>query len=421
MNIARDHSGHPASFRPGGVPLSLPSVNAAVLAHRPEIPMICLRPALATAEAARFVEAFPGPVLYAVKCNPDEAVLRALAAGGITHFDAASIAEVRLVRRLFPEAHIAFMHPVKARMAIREAYHQHGVRDFVLDSTDELAKIEAETDGATDLRLIVRLGLAKGGARLDLSGKFGAMAEDAVTVLRACAGTARMLGLSFHVGSQCCDPAAWERALCEADTVIRAAGVRLDILDVGGGFPVPYPDMQPPPLGEFMAAIAQGVARMALPEGCVLWCEPGRALVAACQSLVVQVQARRGDVLYINDGIYGTLSDAGALGFRYPCRLIKATGFKHGRIGAFSFYGPSCDSLDRMAGPFLLADDAAEGDWIEIGQMGAYGTCLRSGFNGFEDIIRVEVDDTALDGVVRQFTPRDKVDGRTSPRRSAAR
>ena len=358
--------------------------------------MLCLRPARARAEAARFVAAFPGHVLYAVKCNPDEAVLRALAEGGIHHFDAASIAEVRLVRRLFPAARIHFMHPIKARSAIREAYADHGVRDFVLDSHDELVKIVEETGDASDLCLIVRLGLDKGEARLDLSGKFGAGAPLAAELLRDCASRAATVGLSFHVGSQCCDPAAWERALHRADQVVRASGVRLDVLDVGGGFPVAYPDMRPLPLEAFLAAIARGVAAMDLPTGCVLWCEPGRALVAGCQSLVVQVQGRRDAMLFINDGVYGTLSDAGALGFRYPCRLIKAAGGSHGALRPFGFFGPTCDSLDRMEGPFRLPDDVAEGDWIEIGQMGAYGACLRTGFNGFDDVLRVEVGDSAM-------------------------
>lgn len=374
---------------------ALPSVRAAVLALRPDIAMLCLRPAKARKDAARFVEGFPGSVLYAVKCNPDEAVLRALAEGGIRHFDAASIAEVRLVRRLFPDAGLHFMHPVKARSAIREAYAAHGVRDFVLDSAEELGKIVEETDGARDLRLIVRLGLAKGDARLDLSGKFGAPPDAAIRLLRDCAAVARV-GLSFHVGSQCCDPAAWERALAQADAVIREAGIRLDVLDVGGGFPVAYPDMRPPPLAAFMAAIRRGVARMVLPAGCALWCEPGRALVAGCQSLVVRVMGRRGDMLFINDGVYGTLSDAGALAWRYPCRLIKAAGASHAALHPFGFFGPTCDSLDRMQGPFLLPADVAEGDWIEIGQMGAYGACLRTGFNGFDELRRVELGEPAV-------------------------
>lgn len=395
MNVAR--------FRQSAAPprrraaASLPTVAAATLARRPTEPMVCLRPAVVTTQAARFVRAFPGRVLYAVKCNPDPAVLRALAAGGIRHFDVASLGEVRQVRRLFPDAVLHFMHPVKARPAIAEAYAQHGVRDFVLDSADELAKIQDETGHAGDLGLVVRLALDKGAARLDLSGKFGATADDAVALLQACAAVSRRVGLSFHVGSQCCDPAAWSRALELAADVVRRAGVALAVLDVGGGFPVAYPDQVPVPLDHFFAAIRRGTAAMDLPATCELWCEPGRALVAAGQSVVVQIQARRGDALYVNDGVYGTLSDAGALGFRFPCRLIAAGG----RGGAaetrpFILFGPTCDSLDRMDGPFVLPADCREGDWIEIGQIGAYGVALRTAFNGFDEIVRIEVRDPPL-------------------------
>ncbi|MBC7908699.1 MAG: type III PLP-dependent enzyme [Rhodospirillaceae bacterium] len=376
---------------------SYSSVPAAVRAHRPEIPMLCLRPAVATAEAAHFVDVFPGDVLYAVKCNPDPTILRALAAGGIRHFDAASINEVSLVRSVFPEARIHFMHPIKARSAIREAYAEHGVRDFALDRAEELTKILEETGGASDLCLVVRLALGKGNARLDLSGKFGATADDAVLLLRNAVDQGAKVGLSFHVGSQCCDPTAWERALAQADAVARKARVPLDVIDVGGGFPVRYPDMQPPPLEEFVAAIRRGVRRMETTETCALWCEPGRALVAASESLVVQVQSRRGDALYVNDGVYGSLSDAGALlHFRYPCRLIRATARDHQPLQSFSLFGPTCDSLDRMQGPFLLPGDVADGDWVEIGQLGAYGACLRTGFNGFDEAVLVEVLDPPL-------------------------
>ncbi|MGE5478740.1 MAG: type III PLP-dependent enzyme [Bacteroidales bacterium] len=374
-----------------------PTVSEAVRAHRPEVPMLCLRPQVATAEARHFTGIFPGHVLYAVKCNPDETILRALAHGGIRHFDAASIGEVRLIRHLFPEAGIHFMHPVKTHAAIREAYAEHGVRTFVLDSDDELAKIVQETGGANDLTLVVRLALAKGSARLDLSGKFGAGPDRAAALLRAIHAYGATAGLSFHVGSQCCDPAAWEHALVQADAVIRQTGVPLGVLDVGGGFPVHYPDMQPPPLESFVAAVLRGFDRMAVPADCALWCEPGRALVAASESLVVQVQARRGDMLFINDGVYGTLSDAGALlHFRYPCRLIPATPRLAQPERAFSLFGPTCDSLDRMQGPFVLPADVREGDWIEIGQLGAYGTSLRTAFNGFDELIQVEVRDPPL-------------------------
>ncbi|MFL5289717.1 MAG: type III PLP-dependent enzyme [Rhodopila sp.] len=378
-------------------PVRRPTVDQVVAADRPEEPVHCLRPAVLAETARAFVEAFPGDVLYAVKCNPDPAVLRALAAGGVTHFDCASLAEIRLVRDMFADAVIHFMHPVKARGAIREAWERHGVRDFVIDSAAELAKLRAEiaaTGVPGRLAVVVRLALPKGDARLDLSGKFGAAFEDAVALLRDARDGAFMLGVSFHVGSQCLDPLAWRDALALTGNLIRTARVAVDVIDVGGGFPVDYPDQEAPPLGAFIAEIEAGFERLGLPNA-RLWAEPGRALVAGGASVVVQVQARRGDALYINDGVYGSLSDAGALGFRYPVRLIRPDGGASGELQAFSFFGPTCDSADVMRGPFLLPADVTEGDWIEIGQLGAYGACLRTAFNGFDRARIVEVDDTA--------------------------
>jgi ornithine decarboxylase len=363
------------------------SVDALIAELRPEEPVHCIRPGVLTAAARDFVAAFAGDVLYAVKCNPDPAVLRALWAGGVRHFDCASPNEVVLVRQMFADASIHLMHPIKARSTIREAWARHGVRDFVLDNDAELAKILDETAAtgiAGDLGLIVRLALPKGGAVLDLSGKFGAEPNEAVALLRAARSHAARLGIAFHVGSQCLDPLAWRHALEIAGQVIATAGVAIEVVDVGGGFPVAYPDVEPPPLGAFMAEIEEGFDRLNLPHA-RLWAEPGRALVAGGGSVVVQVQARRGDALYLNDGVYGSLADAGALGFRYPVRCVRANGaaVSDAEIG-FSFFGPTCDSADAMRGPFFLPADIAEGDWIEIGQLGAYGACLRTGFNGFD-------------------------------------
>jgi ornithine decarboxylase len=344
------------------------------------------------------VRDFPGDVLYAVKCNPDPAVLRALWDGGVRHFDCASQPEVRVVRDMFPAAAIHFMHPIKARGAIREAWGRHGVRDFVLDSAGELTKIRAEVAAAGvpgALGLIVRLALPKGGAKLDLSGKFGAMADEAADLLRAARACSATLGISFHVGSQCLDPLAWRDALALTEQVIAVAGVKIDVVDVGGGFPVAYPDQQPPPLGAFFAEIEAGFERLGL-DGARLWAEPGRALVAAGTSVVVQVQARRGDALYVNDGVYGSLSDAGALAFRYPVRLIRPEAGACEETIGFSLFGPTCDSADVMHGPFHLPADVAEGDWIEIGQLGAYGACLRTAFNGFDRARIIEVADDVL-------------------------
>ncbi|HEY0182028.1 MAG TPA: type III PLP-dependent enzyme [Rhodopila sp.] len=379
-------------------PVRRPSVDEVVATERPEDPIHCLRPATVAQTAADFVQAFPGDVLYAVKCNPDPAVLRALWDGGIRHFDCASLPEVRLVRDMFPAAAIHFMHPIKARGAIREAWARHDVRDFVLDSADELAKIRAEvaaTGMPGALGLIVRIALPKGGAKLDLSGKFGADFDAAVALLRSARGSATTLGVSFHVGSQCLDPLAWRDAMALTGQVIRTAGVKVDVIDVGGGFPVAYPEQEPPPLGAFFAEIEDSFERLGLP-GARLWAEPGRALVAAGSSVVVQVQARRGDALYVNDGVYGSLADAGTLGFRYPVRLVRPDGQAAAGTTAFSLFGPTCDSADVMRGPFLLPDDVADGDWIEIGQLGAYGACLRTAFNGFDRARIVEVGDKPM-------------------------
>jgi ornithine decarboxylase len=379
-------------------PVRRPTVDQVIAAERPEEPVHCLRPGVIAKTADAFIEAFPGDVLYAVKCNPDPAVLRALHEGGVRHFDCASLPEIRLVRDMFPDAAIHFMHPVKARGAIREAWERHGVRDFVLDSAGELAKIRAEiaaTGLPGALGLIVRIALPKGAAKLDLSGKFGAAPEEAAELLRAARGCAATLGVSFHVGSQCLDPLAWRAALDLAGQVIRMADVAIDVVDVGGGFPVAYPGQEPPALGAFLAEIEDGFDRLDLPQA-RLWAEPGRALVAAGASVVVQVQARRGTMLYVNDGVYGSLSDAGALGFRYPVRLVRPDGGAAEDVAAFSLFGPTCDSADVMGGPFLLPADIAEGDWIEIGQLGAYGACLRTAFNGFDRARIAEVGDEPM-------------------------
>jgi len=371
----------------------LPSVDSIIAVQLAAEPVHCLRPAVVTAAARRFLTSFPGDVLYAVKSNPDPSVLRAVWSGGVRHFDCASAPEVSLVRTMFPEAAIHFMHPVKARPAIREAYSRHGVRDFVFDSADELAKIRQETEGAGDLGLIVRLAVPGGDAVYDLSGKFGVPAAEAAALLRAARPHAVRLGVSFHVGSQCLEPLAYRRALALAGEAISLAGVAVEIVDVGGGFPVSYPDVTPPPLGAFLAEIETAFERLGLPDTTRLWAEPGRALVAAGTSVVVQVQLRRGDALYVNDGVYGSLSDAGAPGFRFPVRLVRPT---DAALRGFELFGPTCDSADRMRGPFLLPDDVDEGDWVEIGQLGAYGACLRTAFNGFDRARLVEVRDAPL-------------------------
>jgi len=387
------------SVRPFGR-AALPTVDAVVARDRPAEPLVCLRPTATAAAARRFVEAFPGDVLYAVKCNPEPRVLRAVAAGGVMHFDCASLPEVALLREVLPQAEVHFMHPVKARNAIAAAYHDYGVADFALDSADELEKILQETvpvaavDAPPTLGLFVRLAVPQGGS-YDLSRKFGASVEEAAMLLRVARPHAARLGIAFHVGSQCLDPAAYSAALALAAEAVARSGVAVEVVDVGGGFPVGYPDVAPPPLGCFIDTIE--AAAVLFPSGTRLWAEPGRALVAGGGSVVVQVQLRRGATLYINDGVYGSLSDAGGPGFRFPSRRVPVDGRgEEGPFAAFELYGPTCDSADHMAGPFLLPADIDEGDWIELGQLGAYGACLRTRFNGFDGGGLAEVADPPM-------------------------
>jgi ornithine decarboxylase len=393
--------GRPAGVRPIGRG-ALPSVDAVIARERPTEPLVCLRPAAVTGASRRFVGTFPGNVLYAVKCNPEPRVLRAVWAGGVRHFDCASLPEIVVVRRLLPQADIHYMHPVKGREAINAAFHRYGVTDFAFDSRDELEKTLQETvpvglvGTPPTLGLFVRLAVPQGGA-YDLSGKFGVPAAEAAELLRAARPHAARLGICFHVGSQCLDPTAYGRAMALAAEAAALSGVTIDIVDVGGGFPVSYPGIVPPPLDDYIGAI--GMAAAVFGEGVRLWAEPGRALVAGGGSVVLQVQLRRGDALYVNDGVYGSLSDAGRPGFRFPARRIRPDAV--GGDGAtpqreFVLFGPTCDSADRMQGPFLLPDDIDEGDWIELGQLGAYGACLRTSFNGFDTVLTAEVADPPM-------------------------
>ena len=359
-------------------------------------PVHCLYPQRIAEAVRTFRDGFPGTVMYAVKCNPTPAVLALLARAGIRDFDVASIAEIEVVRRVVPEARLYFMHPVKSRSAIRHACLA-GIRHFALDHAAELAKIEEET-GTTDLDLFVRLGLPKGKAALDLSGKFGVYGEEAVALLRHARKRARRLAVSFHVGSQCMTPGSFVHAIARVRALVEAAGVAIDALDIGGGFPVAYPGMEPPALARFFAAIVEAVHAHGFADVPLL-CEPGRALVAEGGSLLARVELRKDDRLYLNDGTYGALFDAGAIAWRYPVRLVRPRGGSKAPLRSFSFYGPTCDSLDAMPGPFRLPADVAEGDWIEIGHLGAYGIAMRSRFNGFYSEHTVAIRPGAADAV----------------------
>jgi ornithine decarboxylase len=355
-----------------------------VSALRPAMPVNIIWPERIAEATRRFLQTFPGETMYAVKTNPDKTVIQTLYKNGVRAFDAASIEEVRLVRKVARKAKIYFMHPVKAPEAIREAYFTHGVRDFSLDTMEELYKITRETDLAPDLGLFVRIALPKNGkAAIDFSSKFGAGPAEAVELLKKCAAASERLGLCFHVGTQTSDANVYARAVSYAAGIVRASGVTLHALDVGGGYPVPYPGQIVATVEQCVEALQKALKKEKL-DHLPLLAEPGRALVAQGGAVIARVELRKGNTLYLNDGTYGGLFDAGALlKTRYPVQALRANAELNGNIEEFRFAGPTCDSLDMMAGPFMLPSDIRTGDWVEIGNLGAYSHSLRTNFNGF--------------------------------------
>ncbi len=363
----------------------------------PERPVALVRPSTVAAAARWFRSNFSGDVLYAVKANPSPWMIRALIENGVTGFDVASLSEVALVAQQAPGAHMAFMHPVKSRAAIRAAYCDYGVRTFALDSHEELAKIITATDTAKDLNLIVRLAVDASGAAYSLSGKFGVSTLEAPFILLAARrATQDLMGVSFHVGSQCMRPSAYQAAMAQTSRALVRAGVFADVVDVGGGFPSVYPGMVPPDLSEYVAAIERGFNDMMVHDTTELWCEPGRAFAAESASILTRVEQRKGDALYLNDGAYGSLFDAAHAKWRFPVKHHRADGQARGAPKAFQFFGPTCDSIDHMPGPFWLPDDVAEGDYVEVGMLGAYGVAMATRFNGFGDIDTVQVGDAPM-------------------------
>jgi ornithine decarboxylase len=359
------------------------NVNELVNTLKPDYPVYCIRPESIKTSTKFFKNNFPGKVLYAVKTNPNEKVLKHIISNGINNFDAASINEILLIRNLKPDAHIYFMHTVKNRNDISEAYFNLSVKDFALDTKDELIKILDATNHAKDLTLYVRIAISNEHAEIDLSRKFGAHVSEALGLVRLCKEHAKKIGISFHVGSQCMHKISFTKAISEVGNIIKKTKIIPDIINVGGGFPSIYPDLNPEPVESYLDEIKRSIAKLNLPTSPELICEPGRAIVAESGSTIVRVNLRKKQKLYINDGTYGSLFDAGVPNFILPSKMISNGRIQSKKLTPFNFYGPTCDSMDFMKGPFLLPNNIKEGDYIELGQLGAYGLTFRTKFNGF--------------------------------------
>ena len=370
------------------------SVEELINQLKPEKPVYCIRKNSIQTAVHHFKKNFPGKILYAVKTNSHPDVIQTIIKSGIDQFDVASINEIKLVKQFSSTVKCSYMHTVKSRVSIAEAYFNYGIKTFSLDTKDELIKIIQSTNNANDLELFVRLAVSNEHAEIDLSKKFGAQNSEALGLLRLAKQYASKVGLSFHVGSQCMHPISYAKGINEIGNIIKKTKIIPDYINVGGGFPAIYPDLVPQALENYFSEIKNGLDNLKLEKMPEVICEPGRALVAESGSTIVRINLRKKQKLYINDGTYGTLFDAGAPNIVFPSRMIKDSSNKiiSKKLTAFDFYGPTCDSMDYMKGPFLLPNNIKENDYIELGQLGAYGLTFRTQFNGFysDEIFEVE-------------------------------
>ena len=380
------------------------NAREAALALRPDAPVYCFRPDVLKADARAFMDMFPGKTAYAVKTNGELIVLKALVEAGVTMFDVASPGEFAAVREVSKEAEMIYMHPVKAQSDIRLALETYGIRVIAVDHEDEISKlnrvVRALDIDPGAITVFVRV-QTKGSAAYELSKKFGAGPANAVELCERLNRNGYKVGLCFHVGSQIEDPDTYERALASVDWVRNRVSFDLAGLDVGGGFPAEYghdPNSKKPAMpsiGQIMSRFRGDLKEYNFDE-MPLVAEPGRVIVARCLSLIVRVLLRKGRRLYINDGIWASLSDSWTGKITLPARFIPdpAIRTRNGDVGnivPFKVCGATCDSVDILSRPFWLPETIDTGDWIEIGHIGAYSLSLRTRFNGFYPDTFVEV------------------------------
>ena len=359
------------------------SVDKLVNQLKPTEPVYCIRRNSINIASKFFQNKFPGKILYAVKTNPHPLVLKTIVESGINDFDIASIKEVEAIRSVSPDAKCSYMHTVKSKESINEAYFKYNIKTFSIDTKDELIKILNSTNQAKDLELFVRVAVSNEHAEIDLSKKFGAQTSEAIGLYRLTKQYAKKIGLSFHVGSQWMHPISYSKGINEIKYIIKKTKIVPDVINIGGGFPTIYPDLVPQSLDSYFEEIKNSLNKLKLEKKPEIICEPGRAIVAESGSTIVRVNLRKKQKLYINDGTYGTLFDAGVPNIVYPSRIITSGRIISKKLTSFDFYGPTCDSMDYMKGPFILPNNIKEGDYIELGQLGAYGLTFRTQFNGY--------------------------------------
>ena len=374
------------------------SVENLINQLKPEKPVYCIRKNSVTIASKFFQKNFPGDILYAVKTNPHPIIIKTLLESGINQFDVASIEEIKRVREFTSTAKCSFMHTIKSPESIKKAYFDFGIKIFSLDTKEELIKIIRNTKNAKDLELFVRVAVSNEHAEIDLSKKFGALNSEAIGLLRLAKQYSKKVGLSFHVGSQCMHPISYSKGISVIGNIIKKTKIVPDYINVGGGFPTIYPDLVPHNMIEYFNEIKKSLENLKLEKMPKIICEPGRALVAESGSTIVRVNLRKKQKLFINDGTYGTLFDGGTPNIVFPTKMIKENSSRiiSKKMTAYNFFGPTCDSMDYMKGPFILPNNIKENDYIELGQLGAYGLTFRTKFNGFFSDEIYEVEDNPI-------------------------
>ncbi len=357
-------------------------VGEMLIRHQPVLPVYCIYPHLYREAAREFVREFPGRVLYAVKANAEAEILRELHAGGVRHFDCASLPEIEHTRQVCPQSTCYFMSPVRLRGAAAVAQNEHGVRHFVVDHPDALRSLSHEVRMRRSV-VFARMAVNHESAVHQLSRKFGAPPAQIPALIQAIAQTGAEPALAFNVGSSVVSPDAYEYALGKAREVLEQLPAPLRLIDVGGGYPKSYPGFEVPPLREFFTVLHEGLAQLPIAPNGELMAEPGRALAAPGLSCVTEVLLRKDQRLYLNDGMYGIFWELRCGGHdRYPTRVYRNGRPLQDSSQSYRLYGPTCDSGDVMPGEVQLPVDIREGDYIEFGGLGAYSLSGRTNFNG---------------------------------------
>lgn len=358
----------------------------------PALPVYCIYRRIYQQNTQRFINGFPGRTLYAVKANPHPEVLGEIHRGGVRHFDCASLAEVALVRETLDDAICYFMNPVRLPGDARRAQNQFGVRHFVVDDASGLAALAEEIDSVRSV-VFVRMAVSHASAMMNLSAKFGAPPSEVPALLSAVKATGAEPALAFNVGSGVTDPDAYAQALGIVQAMLTRLPFPIRLLDIGGGFPLGYPDYPVPELDQFFERVRQTATDLALADGGELMAEPGRALAGPGLSVVTRVLLRKPDRVYLNDGMYGGFWE---LRFgahrRYPARSFREGREMGGALAPLRVFGPTCDASDELPSTVPLPEDIRAGDHIEFGGIGAYSLSGRTDFNGFGDyeVVRFE-------------------------------